>query len=160
MVVILATAVGRHDLVARAQVAGDPARRVTIKLFFVALGDAGRSGKKIGCDDSLVAVDRAIPTTDTPLAAAIAELVSLRDKHHGQSGLSNALAQSSLKVQSVKVVDGTAEIRLAGSITLSGACDAPRVDSQIRETALQFPAITRVSVFVNDVPLERVLSAK
>src|SRR5689334_2576909 len=30
----------------------------TVKVFLVALGDDGKSGKRIGCDDSLVAVSR------------------------------------------------------------------------------------------------------
>jgi len=124
------------------------------------LEDGGRSGQKIGCDDSLVAVERMIPRTDTPLRAAIAELVSVRDTSYGQSGLYNALARSRLTAERVTLTDGVAEIRLAGAITLGGACDAPRVDAQIRQTALQFPAVKRVDVYIKDVPLAKVLSAK
>lgn len=142
------------------QAAAGRTTSTTVRLFFVALDDRGKSGQKIGCDDSLVAVERRIPTTGTPLASAIAELVSIRDKNYGQSGLYNALVQSRLTVERVTLVAGLAEIRLAGAVSLGGACDAPRVDAQIRQTALQFPTVKNVAVFINGVPLERVLSSK
>jgi hypothetical protein len=63
-------------------------------------------------------------------------------------------------VERVTLVGGAAEIRLVGAVKIGGACDAPRIDAQIRETALQFQTVKRVAVFINDVPLERVLSAK
>ena len=137
------------------------ARRTTrIKLFFIALNDRGKTGKQIGCDDSLVAVERSVPPTNAPLTSAITELLSMRDRTYGQSGLYNALAQSQLKVERVALVDGAVEIRLAGTITLGGTCDGPRFDQQIRETALQFRNVKSVAVFVNGVPLEKTLSGK
>jgi hypothetical protein len=43
---------------------------------------------------------------------------------------------------------------------LGGTCDAPRLAAQIEQTALQFSTVNDVAVFVNDVPLEDVLSQK
>jgi len=43
---------------------------------------------------------------------------------------------------------------------LGGVCDAPRVEAQIEQTALQFSTVHEVAVFINDVPLEDVLSLK
>jgi hypothetical protein len=41
---------------------------------------------------------------------------------------------------------------------LGGVCDSPRVQAQIEQTALQFSTVSEVEVFVNDTPLEEVLS--
>lgn len=131
-----------------------------VKLFFVALDDNGKAGKKIGCGDSIVAVDRVIPATNMPLTASLKDLVSIRDQHYGLSGLYNALYQSDLKVDDVSLIDGKATIRLSGKVTLGGVCDNPRFEAQIKETALQFSTVRAVSVFINGVPLEKVLSEK
>ncbi len=132
----------------------------TVKLFFVATGDDGKSGAKIGCGDSLVAVDRQLAPTTAPLTAAYRELLRLRDSRYGQSGLYNALAQSTLDLARAAITDGTADVRLTGTLTLSGECDAPRIDAQLREVARQFPTVTRVDIFINDVPLATALSAR
>ena len=132
----------------------------TVKIFLLALEDDGKSGKKIGCNDSVVPVTRTVPKTTAPLGAAIRELLSIRDRMYGQSGLYNALSQSSLKVDTVGIANGVAEIRLSGAFKTGGACDNPRIEAQIKETALQFPTVKSVQVFINDAPLEIALSAK
>jgi hypothetical protein len=137
-----------------------PTGTMKIKLFFIALDDKGKSGKKIGCDDSIVAVERLIPVTTAPLTAALRELFSFRDAQIGKSGLYNALAQSSLKIESVAMIGDRAEIQLSGALKLGGVCDNPRVDAQIKETALQFSNIKSVSVTINGTPLEKILSEK
>jgi hypothetical protein len=43
---------------------------------------------------------------------------------------------------------------------LGGTCDSPRFEAQIEQTALQFPTVTDVAVFINDVPMEDALSQK
>ena len=60
----------------------------------------------------------------------------------------------------VTIEQGKAIIHLAGTIVLGGTCDAPRVKAQIEQTALQFSTVSDVAVFVNDVPLEEVLSTR
>ncbi|MBI5652541.1 MAG: GerMN domain-containing protein [Chloroflexi bacterium] len=137
-----------------------PTGTMKIKVFFVALDDKGKSGKAIGCADSIVAVERLIPITTAPLTAALRELFSLRDAQIGQSGLYNALAQSPLKIESVSIIGERAEIQLSGTLKLGGVCDNPRVDAQIKETALQFSNIKSVSVSINGTPLEKILSEK
>lgn len=77
-----------------------------VKVFLVARGDAGKSGKPIGCGDSIVAVERAIPRTSAVLTAALRELVSLHELTHRDSKLYNALYQSGLKVNTVSIVEG------------------------------------------------------
>ena len=134
--------------------------KMTIKLFFVALEDNGKSGKKIGCNDSIVAVDRAIAETPAPLTAALTELFSIHDKTYGESGLYNALAKANLKIDGAAVINGKATINLSGTLGLGGECDDPRVQAQIEQVALQFSTVKQVSVFLNGIPLEKALSGK
>lgn len=133
---------------------------MTVKLYFVALNDNGKAGKMIGCQDSVVAVNRAIPETSAPLTAALTQLLSIRTQYYGQSGLYNALYQSNLKVAGVSITSGKATINLTGTYALGGVCDGPRFVAQIQETALQFPTVQQVVVFINGKPLDQVLSGK
>ena len=132
----------------------------TVQIFLIALEDGGRSGKEIGCDDSVIPVQVAIAPTQGVLRAALGELLSLKEPYYGQSGLYNALYQSDLKLDSVSIEQGEAVIYLSGTLTLGGVCDSPRVEAQLEETALQFHTVSHVSVFVNGRPLEEVLSLK
>ncbi len=132
----------------------------TVKIFLVALEDGGQAGMEIGCGDSLVPVEFQITPTTDPLAAALAELLALRDRTYGESGLYNALYQSKLSVESIAHEDGSVTVRLTGDLVLGGVCDNPRFEAQIRETVLQFPDVHEVAVFINDVPLEEALSLK
>jgi Sporulation and spore germination len=147
-------------------VAATPTRAPTVagttrvKLYFVAIDDNGKSGEKIGCNDSLVAVDREIPATSAPLTAALNELFSLKDRYYGQSGMYNALYQSKITIESVTIVDGKATINLSGSLVLNGVCDNPRVEAQIEQVALQFSTVKTVEVFLNNIPLQQALSEK
>jgi hypothetical protein len=131
-----------------------------VQIFMVALEDGGKSGKKIGCNDSVVAVERAIPATQGVLTAALRELFSIREQNYGQSGLYNALYQSDLKVESAAVIAGKATIYLTGTVKLGGACDNPRFEAQIKETALQFSTVQTVAIFINGIAIEKVLSEK
>jgi hypothetical protein len=137
-----------------------PSGSMRVKIFMIALNDVGKLGKKIGCDDSVVAVERIIPVTNSVLRASLNELLSVRDQDYGQSGLYNALYQSTLKLDDVALVAGKATIYLSGQVLLGGVCDNPRVDAQLKETALQFSTVKQVSVFVNKIPLDQVLSGK
>jgi hypothetical protein len=137
-----------------------PRGSMRVQIFMIAQNDNGKAGKKIGCGDSVVAVDRIIPTTTAPLTAALKELFSLHDQNYGQSGLSNALYQSNLKVDSINLVNLKATINLSGKVTLGGECDSPRVAAQIKETALQFSTVKEVAVSVNNVSLDQILSGK
>ncbi|MBI3741878.1 MAG: GerMN domain-containing protein [Chloroflexi bacterium] len=131
-----------------------------VKIFLIALEDNGKTGKKIGCNDSAVAVERVIPATTAPLRAALEELFSLRDRNYGQSGLYNVLYQSNLKLESASIAETKATIHISGALRLSGICDNPRVEAQIEQTALQFSTVKSVDVFLNNVALEKVLSQK
>ena len=137
-----------------------PAGSMRVKIFMIALNDAGKLGKKIGCGDSVVAVERIIPLTNAVLRESLNELLSVHEQDYGQSGLYNALYQSTLKVDDITLIAAKATIYLSGKVLLGGVCDNPRFDAQIKETALQFSTVKQVSVFVNKIPLEQILSGK
>lgn len=127
------------------------------KIYLIAVGDDGQSGKEIGCDDSVAPVDVAVEVTIAPLTAALNNLLAIGTRTSAQSELYNALYQSDLAVESVSIRNREAFIRLSGTLTLGGVCDEPRVRAQLRETALEYATVDRVSIFVNGAPLEQVL---
>ena len=132
-----------------------------MRIFVVALADNGRSGKKIGCDDSIIGVEREISRTVAPLRAAMGELLSIHDPYYGESGLYNALYRSSLAIQSLGIdAQGQATVKLTGELMIGGVCDDPRVFAQLTETALQFSTVKGVAVFINGRELSEVLSEK
>ncbi|MBE7553551.1 MAG: GerMN domain-containing protein [Anaerolineales bacterium] len=129
-----------------------------IQIYLVALGDNGQSGQKIGCDDSLIAVEREITPTIAPLRASLNELLSLREQYDGQSGLYNTLYQSELKIDDIGLANGLATIYLSGRYTLGGVCDIPRFEAQLEATALQFSTVDRVMIFLNGQAMKDALS--
>jgi hypothetical protein len=126
--------------------AESPAGR-EVKVFLVALDDRGRRGRRIGCDDSLVPVTRNVSAAGTPLQAAVEELLALPREYEG--GLGNFWAGQGLRVQSAAVGAGVATIRIRGTLPVAGVCDQPRIEEQIRATALQFRGVRSVRVFLN-----------
>lgn len=123
-------------------------RSQAIMIYLVALGDNGKTGKKIGCDDSLIAVTRNIKKTTSPLTAAIRELLLIPQHPEGSPNLENFWKGNNLKVRSVSLVNGTATIRLSGQVFVAGVCDEPRIQSQIEATARQFRTVKNVRVFL------------
>jgi hypothetical protein len=132
-----------------------------IKVFLIALNDNGASGKKIGCNDSLVPVLVQIDPTLAVLKASLIELFRLQGQmYYGSSGLYNSLYQSNLSIDSLNIINREAIIRLKGTLTLGGVCDDPRAKAQLEEIALQFSTIDKASVFINGVPLNQLLSGQ
>ena len=82
------------------------------------------------------------------LTQSLQVLLSTRDPHHPE--YFTALEPHNLTLQSVNITrQGTAEIRLRGSIDVGDACDAARSRAQIERTALQFPSVKRVAIYLN-----------
>lgn len=131
-----------------------------VQIYLIALEDGGVSGLLVGCGDSVVPVSVEIPATQGVLLAVLENLLALDVPYYGTSGLFNALHQSDLQVQDVAIVEGEAQIYLTGSLLLGGECDAPRVQAQLEQTALQFSTVQSVSIFINDIPLEEALASK
>ena len=127
-----------------------------VKIFLVAPNDSGKSGPKIGCNDSLVAVERDIKPTQAVLTAALNELFAIKTQSYGQSGLITALYQSNLQLKSAQVVNGRMIVHLMGNYKLGGMCDTPRFKEQLSATVRQFPTTTNAAIFINDAPLESI----
>lgn len=130
----------------------------TVKIFLIALEDNGQSGPLVGCGDSVVSVTVTIPPTQGVLRAALEKLLSAKEQFYGESGFYNALYQSDLELTNVTIDQGKAIIHLTGTVMLGGVCDSPRFEAQIEQTALQFSTVSNVEVFIDDIPLEDVLS--
>ena len=135
-------------------------KTMRVKIFLIALSDDGASGLPVGCGDSAVPVEVEVPYTQGVLRAALSRLLEIDGPYYGQSGLYNALYQSELSAGEIAIQDGLAVIQLEGSLLIGGMCDAPRVQAQIEQTALQFSTVQQVAVFVNGVPLHELLSTK
>ena len=131
-----------------------------VKIFLIAIDDNGRSGKQIGCGDSVVPVMVPIPQTVGILKAALEALLAVQTQFYGESGLYNALYQSDLQLESVAIKQGIAQIWLTGTLALGGECDSPRVEAQLTETAMQFSTVNVVKVYLNGKPLQEVHSLK
>src|SRR5919202_271448 len=126
----------------------------------VRLAFIGLARGDVGCGDQVVLVDRAVARTGAPLHAALDALLAERQRQGTSDHLYNALAESSLHVDSVSIQSGTATIGLAGRLSLGGVCDDPRVEAQIRSTALQFPSVSDVRITLNGAPLTEALSER
>lgn len=123
-----------------------------IDIYLVAVGDKGKKGIKIGCDDSLVRLTRKIKPTVAPLRAALEEL--LATPHEYSKELGNYWRGKDLKLKSVSITEGVATINISGEGPyVAGVCDKPRITEQIEKTAMQFSSVNTVKVFVNDKPL-------
>ena len=144
----------------KAPTATKPPKTLTLKVFLIAMNDNGVSGKLVGCGDSAVAANVQIPYTTGVLRAALNKLLSIKDKNYGQSGLYNVLYQSNLKISALALKSGVATIHLTGKMTLGGECDNPRVQAELEETALQFSTVKSVSIYINNVLLQKALSLK
>jgi hypothetical protein len=141
-------------------ISATPTGLLRVKLYLVAIGDNGKTGQKIGCGDSLIAVDRDIPRTGSPLKDTLTLLFAIRDQYYGQSGLYNALYQSDLKVDGISSHDGVFKVDLSGKVQLGGECDNPRFEAQITQTIRQFSTVQQADVYVNGKSLENILSLK
>lgn len=132
-----------------------PAATQRVNIYVIGL----ESGS-VGCGDEVVAVRRDIPKTQAPLTAALNLLLAQKSPYYGESGLYNALHQSNLRIGSISRSGTAWTIRLTGKLILSGTCDAPRVQAQLEQTALQFNTVKSVRYYVNGQPLESLLSGK
>ena len=131
-------------------------RQKIVKVFLVAVGDNGKTGRKIGCDDSLVGVRRTVKPNRAVLKSAVEELLKISRNYNEK--LENFWGGGGLKLKSVALAGGVATIRLTGKeLPIAGVCDLPRVVEQIEETAKQFPAVERVRVFVNGKTLAQAI---
>lgn len=133
------------------------------KIYLIVPNDNGNLGKKIGCGDSVVAF--ALPphpnTTDkSNIEQAYMELVSVKPEAYKNSGLINALENSSLALEKAEIIRDTVTVKLSGKVSLAGICDSPRFKAQLEEVALQFPEVKQVKILINGQDIDSLLSGK
>lgn len=126
----------------------------TVKIALIAPGDNGKSGKKVGCEDSVVFVERNTPKTIQPLNEAFKQLFSLGTSEY--QGLYNVIYKmqseetGNLKFDHATIENGAAKIYLTGGFGgFGGICDEVRVRPQIEETAKQFSNVQKVETYLN-----------
>lgn len=145
----------RHATALRA---GQPAEKV--RVFLISPDDKGRSGKKVGCGDSAVPFEIALPHPEPALEGALRALLGLKGQYHEPSGLYNALYTSSLDLVRIERQGNAARVYLKGYLELGGECDNPRMLAELQETALQFTDVTRVQFYLEDKPLPQILAGR
>ncbi len=90
------------------------------------------------------------------LTQSLQVLLNTPDPHHPE--YFTALEPHQLRLASVAITrQGTAVIRLRGTIDVANACDAARSRAQLERTALQFPSVRRVNISLNGEALESAL---
>lgn len=108
-----------------------------------------KPGKQRGCDH-VILVDRTVPSTPAPLTAALTELFGITEAE--VDGLGNFIPRTrdTLGFDRVTIENGVARVYLLGKLSgLAGVCDDPRAKIQIEETALQFPTVKSVQLYLN-----------
>ncbi len=131
-----------------------------VTLYYVAFADNGVAGPMIGCGDSIVATTSAPLTYTNKLQAAVTTLLANHSAEVGQSGLNNALWQSSLALEDASIAGSVATVKLSGQFVQGGECDAPRIIAQLRQTATAASGAATVNININGIPLEKALSLK
>lgn len=133
----------------------------TVTAYYVLLDDGGRNGVRFGCNDSLVGVPHETSAADEALPAAVGALLdspaSAAVGAH-EPDLYNALASSRLKFLSGSFDGTTVTVYLAGSLRPGGACDLPRLEAQLTQTAVAAVGAIRAEIYVNGLTLAEVLS--
>ena len=106
-----------------------------LTIYYVLLGDEGASGELLGCGDSIVAYETEPVATDDPLSASMERLLS-DPARELESGLYSAIPGGTLAYVGGDVVDGTVTVQLTGSPAPAGECDNPRIETQLKRTAM------------------------
>lgn len=105
---------------------------------------------KVGCDDLLVPVTIELDNgkTQSDLATAIVQLLTVKKDRFADQGLYNAVFAKGFVLANIKYQDGVREVYLEGDPTLGGVCDAPRIMKQIEETVGLYS--DNYSILLND----------
>ena len=132
----------------------EPGGFTMTRIHLISLNDGG----PLGCGDTLVPVTMEIPSTRGVLRATLEKLLAVKSQTYGESGLYNALYQSQLTIDDVRIDNRVATIWLSGQVVLGGVCDSPRVQAQLEQAARQFSTVDSVQVYVNGIRLQDVLN--
>lgn len=139
---------------------GLPEQVAPLTIYYVAIDDNGVSGPRIGCGDSLIATTTAPVRFTDQVGPSMEALLANKSRDVGLSGLVNVLYQSDLTYVGGELNGDTITIWLTGQFMLGGVCDIPRAQAQLEYTARAAAGATSARVFVNNRPIDEVLSLK
>lgn len=128
----------------------------TVTAYYVLIDDGGANGVRFGCNDSLAGIRRPVQGPVEPLPAAMRALLDGTTA----DGLYNSLSASTLTFLSGSFDGTTVTVYLSGTLRLGGACDVPRVEAQIMQTAVASVGAIRAEVHINGTPLAEALRLK
>jgi hypothetical protein len=139
---------------------GSPAAAPAVTAYYVLLDDGGRNGVRFGCNDSLVGIPHGSPAGGEALPAAVGALLDTPGSaavgtHEPE--LYNALAGSRLKFLAGSFDGTTVTVYLAGTLRPGGACDLPRLEAQLTQTAVVAVGAIRAEIYVNGLTLAEAL---
>ncbi|MBI4122336.1 MAG: hypothetical protein HY461_03310 [Parcubacteria group bacterium] len=101
---------------------------------------------EIGCGDVLVPVRRELTKTQSDLAHAIVELLTIKEKAYADQGLSNTIAKSKVRLTNIHYDGKTRVIDFEGEFVSGGTCDDPRIKAQIEETVKLYSSDYRIQL--------------
>jgi hypothetical protein len=133
----------------------------TVEVAYIALEDNGANGPLVGCGDSEILTEETLSgklNTKDRIEAALENLFANKDQFLGGSGLYNALYQSTLVVNSVKIEETVLTVEISGETQSGGECDDPRIMQQIRATVennIDSEKKLTITILLNDKPLEK-----
>ncbi len=123
-------------------------------------GNAGDTGRRIGCGDSVVPVEVSLVRPRRALDGALETLLEMSHDYDPASGFYNPLYASRLSIDRIDQVGPEVKVYLKGYLEIGGECDSPRVMAQLTETALQFPDVQRATFYLEGKPLAGLLSGQ
>lgn len=127
------------------------------KIYMIAEGDNGKQGKRFGCSDSLVTVERQV-VSGSVISDVYQDFLDIHDQKFEDTELTNALYGSDLHLDSATVQGHTAYILLSGTLKKPvDDCERQRITAQLEEPAKQFQGVKEIDIKVNSAPLSEAL---
>ncbi|GAA4371318.1 GerMN domain-containing protein [Paeniglutamicibacter cryotolerans] len=137
-----------------------PPTTADLTIYYVAVGDRGKSGPEFGCGDSIVAIPAGPRKFTDKVGAALELLLSDTSSGHGDSGLTNAVASSTLAFVSSSTSGQTVTVNLRGHVSSGGACEDQRIIEQLSRTAATAASVQTARILVNGIPISMLLNGK
>lgn len=108
-------------------------------------------GGNLGCGAKLFFAPHAVPKTTAVLDATYRLLFDLKPTPEiSADGFRNVVgAYTQLWYDRVTLVDGVAKLYLTGTMRGPGHCAEPELRAQIDQSALQFPTVQKLEVYLN-----------
>jgi hypothetical protein len=131
-----------------------------VTAYYVLVDDGGSNGVRFGCNDSLVGVAHTSSAGEDPLHAAVRALLDApadAAPSRPSPDVYNALGGSDLKFLSGSFDGTTVTVYLAGTLSMGGVCDLPRVEAQLTQTAVSAVGAIRAEIHVNGRSLAEAL---